>query len=337
MQSKPEIRFNIFSIIKKNILYRFFLPFTQIILPFFHGPTKIKLNNFRNFHDVNSKFSKRFESIVSLYNYSHKYDVFITGSDQVWNPATFTSLKPYFLDFAPQDKIKISYAPSFGVSKIMEGYHEFFKEQLNNLDIISVREKSGQNLVKKISNKDSVIVLDPTLLLNKSEWKAVINYSSLNKPKKYVLVYQLHDSEDLISIAIEIGKRLKLPILSLCKRSFLNKKYKNIINVNEAGPSEFIELFYDASYVITNSFHGTVFSVNFNIPFYSVLNKLRTNNSRIIDFLNLINLPNRVFWEGEFFVFENLEKIDFKISEKLLNENRLESLNFIIKSCETKL
>jgi len=181
--SKSEIKFSSTLKFKKNILYRLILPLSEIVLPIFHSATKRRMKNFEVFHDKNTNFSKRFESITTLYKYKHDYDVYITGSDQVWNPSTFTSLKPYFLDFAPKEKIKMSYAASFGVSTIDTAYYSFFKTQLEKLDSIAVREQSGRALVKTISNRDAKVVLDPTLLLTKLEWKAVISNGNKNDLK----------------------------------------------------------------------------------------------------------------------------------------------------------
>jgi hypothetical protein len=332
--SKPLIQFSFSAKVKNTLLYQVILPFTDIFFPLFHQSSRAKIKNFKEFHILNSKFSFQFDTIEKLYNFPHDYDVYITGSDQVWNPSTFTSLKPYFLDFAPKNKIKISYAASFGVSKLENKNFSFYQEQLNNLDFISVRESSGNELVNLIAHRNSHVVLDPTLLLNKSEWKGVVRNLNIKKPPKYLLIYQLHDSEELISIANRISEQLDLPILNLCKRAFYNKIHKNMINISDAGPSEFIELFYHADYVITNSFHGTIFSVNFNIPFYSVLNSNRKNNSRMIDFLHTYKLTDRIVWEGKGFDFED-SPCNFDQSNQLLQVQRENSIKFLLESFQS--
>lgn len=335
-KSKSEISFSKIDVLKKKLLYRVTVPISEIILPLFHSPTKRRLENFKNFHIGRTNFSTEFRSIEELYEYNHDYDVFVTGSDQVWNPATFTSLKPYFLDFASNDKIKISYAPSFGVSSIDNKYYQLYSKWLKELTYISVREAQGKELVEKLANRESTIVLDPTLLLSKQEWSDVIVGNIDNRPEKFILVYELHQSDYLINTANELGKKLGLPILKLCKRSFKNVQYDNIRNIADAGPSEFIELFHDASFVVTNSFHGTVFSANFSIPFYAVLNENRNNNSRLTDFLLLTGNQDRIVWEHKDLNIDQCMLIDFEETNNVLDKLRLESIKFIKQSMHPK-
>lgn len=332
-KSKPEINFSKKQKIKEYILYRIVSPLIENWLTRVHKSTQKRLSNFQNFYQLNCSFSKEYNSIEKLYSAHHKYDVFIVGSDQVWNPATGTSLKPYFLDFAPKDKIKLSYASSFGISTIDYQHHKLYKKYLTKLDFISVREENGVKIIKQIAERNSLVVLDPTLLLTKEEWSDVSKNSDILLKNKYILIYSLHDSDSLIELAYKLSKQLDLPIMNLCKRSFINKKYKNITNITDAGPSEFISLFQTASFVLTNSFHGTVFSVNFNIPFYSVLKSNRSNNSRILDFLALVKLTGRICYEKQE-ICNNSDSglISFDVSNQILLKEKVRSLDFLINA-----
>lgn len=299
LKSKPELKFGHKEALKNHLLYRIVSPMMDIFMQLFYKSTKNKINNFINFHKHNTSFSSEFVDITSLYDFRHDYDVFITGSDQVWNPATFSSLKPYLLDFVPEGKKRVAYAASFGVSKVNIEYKDLYNKLFRKFDFIGVREESGKKLVKEICGKDSKVVLDPTLLLRKEEWEVVTKNINLDINHSYLLIYDLHYSEPLINLAYQLSKRYNLKIYRLCKRSYKNQVYKEIKNITDAGPSEFIQLFLKASYVVTNSFHGTIFSTNFNIPFYSVLSPKRDNNSRLLDFLNMVNLSDRIIWENE--------------------------------------
>lgn len=145
---------------------------------------------------------------------------------------------------------------------------------MDNLDYISVREQSGVTLVKELSNKKVHLVLDPTLLLNKTDWSKVMKQYP-NMPSKYILIYQLSDSKAIVELALKISKQYNLKVYRICKRAYANTHNKGIINIADAGPAEFLSLICNATYIVTNSFHGTAFSINFNVPFYSIVSAKR--------------------------------------------------------------
>jgi hypothetical protein len=298
-KSAPELNFTLKEKIKKKILYYIVGPIIDTCLPIIHKNTKKKTANFKLFHEHYTKFSREFRSIEELYEYNHSYDVYISGSDQVWNPATYSSLKPYLLDFVPEGKKRIAYAASFGVSEVSESYIKAYSTLFKKMDCILVREQQGKELVRKIAQKQADVVLDPTLLLNKKDWKAVTPNVNIQISKPYLLIYDLHPSIPLLQLTEILNKEMGLRVYRLCKRAYGNPKDKNITNIEDAGPAEFIAMFMNASYVLTNSFHGTVFSTNFNIPFHAVLNPDRKNNSRITDFLALTGLSDRIIWEDK--------------------------------------
>lgn len=317
--------------IKQFVLFRIVSPFLDNVFSLFYRPLRTRLRNFEHFHTNNVCFSQQYRSILELNNANHDYDVFIVGSDQVWSPATGTSLSPYFLEFATKGKLKISYASSFGVSSIDKRHYPLFKKYLNNLDSISVRENAGVNLVKDITGREAFRVLDPTLLLSKDEWLTIVEKTQ-KLPFKYLVIYQLYESDTIINLAYHIKSKLNLEIVLIAKRAFMNKKYKGITLIVDAGPSEFVELFSKASFVVTNSFHGTAFSINFNVPFFTVLNSNKVNNSRMIDFLDLNGLSERIIWEatGCDTVMDSQLNNDFVDSNSILEKERVLSVNFLL-------
>lgn len=331
-KSRPLIKQSIQQKILYWIKYRLINFIMDCICPIFYKPLKRRILNFTEFHKKNTRFSKRFTSIASLYKNCPLYDIYMVGSDQVWNPFTSSSIEPYFLTFAPSDKKKIAYASSFGVSTIPASLKERYSKFLHNLNCISVREQSGVSLVKELINKDIELVLDPTLLLNKTEWSNVMKQYP-NMPQKYVLIYQLSDSQPITELALRIGEKYNMKIYRICKRAYANTKNKGIINILDAGPAEFLSLIYNAAYMVTNSFHGTAFSINFNIPFYSIISSKKKNNSRLESLLNITQLKSRLVKDDINIHSLNIsDKIDFTTANTQLNIYRDKSIKYITDS-----
>jgi hypothetical protein len=285
---------------------------------------------FEDFHNKYTKQSSIINKFDKLYASEFDYDVFIVGSDQVWNPNTNTNIEPYFLTFAPENKLKLAYASSFGVNQISDTYKEKYKGLLNNLDNIGVREKTGVAIVKEITGKNATWVLDPTFLLKKEEWVDFAEEVKIDKP--YLLMYILTDSDYISNLADKIAKEKGLQIVRICKNAFVEDKSENVINIIDAGPKEYLGLFAKASFVITTSFHGTCFSVNFNIPFYTVLKKNKSNNSRQIDLLEYLGIGERiVFVDNKLEDIRNLDIEYISVNEKLEIKREI-SLNYLKES-----
>lgn len=278
--------------------YRFVSFLMAKFLPLFNHNVKKRVERFCMFHKENTKMGKRYVSMKDLYKDNPDYDVYMVGSDQVWNPSASSSIEPYFLTFAPKSAPKISYASSFGVSKIDTNLQNRYKELLSNIDHISVREQSGVDLVKSLTGRDAHLVLDPTLLINSAEWPVhAKEYTGM--PDKYILVYQLLPSDKLPLLAKKLTEESGCPVYYLAKRAFGIKAAEGMNVILDAGPSEFVWLIANASCVITNSFHGIAFSVNFGKPFYAVLNKNRGGNARITSLLSQVGLDDRIVYEDE--------------------------------------
>ena len=225
-------------------------------------------------------------------------------------------------------KRRISYASSFGVSYIEEKQRGFYYEHLSKFSAISVREKNAVELVKELSGKEATWVLDPTLLLNKEDWMKVASYPYEIK-NKYILVYELIPSPYIKDLAKTLSKEKGLVIVRLCKNTAPETKEKGIICITDAGPAEFIGLFANAEMVITNSFHGTAFSINFSKDFYTIAPQRKHNNSRQKSLLELFNLENRFIPENTPFNLISTEQIDYDSIGDILDEERAKSFNFL--------
>lgn len=235
-------------------------------------------------------------SYPELVMLNDEYDAFVCGSDQIWTPDSGDL--NYYLPFVNTPQKRIAYAPSFGLSRVDDNRLEkAIAKELTKFDHLSSREIQGVEIVKKISGRESTLVADPTLLLTKEEWQAYLNLDRKGrtlKPRSYVLCYFLGDFRNYTDSVREVSKSLNLPV----KVIPIWKEQGNGNIGYEVGPKEFVELFLNAGYVCTDSFHGVAFSVNFNIPF-SVFRRFsdkdpRSQNSRIISFLEITGLSARL-------------------------------------------
>lgn len=251
------------------------------------------------------------------------YDIYCTGSDQVWNSEWNEKFDyPYYLDFAPDDKNKISYAASFGKSELDNDEIELTKKYLLRYDSISLRELSGVKIVENLGVKNSVNVLDPTLLLNGDEWRKIS--SNKFKGEDYILVYNLNRNEKIDNYAKNLSKKTGLKIKFLSYQ--LHEFYKNGKIYCNPQVEDFLALIDNAKYVITDSFHATAFSINFNTQFIIVYpGKYST---RLQSILEILNLENRVAKDNnDLSIIE--QKINFSDVNDIMEKMRNNSLKWL--------
>ena len=290
-----------------------------------------RIRGFERFHNKYTRFSPvRYYSYSQLYKTPPVYDVYCVGSDQVWNPNCYTSLNPYFLTFAPKSSKKIAYASSFGVKNLPNDAKNIYKENLAQLTHISTREKTGIKIIKDLTGREAKLVLDPTFLLTQEEWNEIANCSKVPN-YKYILLYVLKDSKFITKTAMELSKLSGLKIVRITKGAFKQDSNKSILDITDAAPDDFIGLFSKADLILTNSFHGTVFSIIYQKDFYTILKKDKDNNSRQIDLLNSLDLGNRLVYEGSFL---QQPSIDYKISNPRIEKLRHQSLDYLINAIE---
>jgi len=275
-------------------------------------------------HEVNSEFLNN--------GNLKKFDVYVCGSDQIWNPDILNSnaiLDPiFFLSFAPQKAVKFSYASSIGHYNYNDKEKKVIKQLLQSFKSISTREEDGVVKLKEIApDREVVHVVDPTLLLTKQEWLKEFNIKEQIPNEKYLLVYSVPRTE-LIKKAIHyFSKKLNLKIVTIDKMLFPITKVD--VHVRNAGPKEYIALFANASFIVTDSFHGTCFSINFNKPFVSISIGKKTN--RILSLLKELNLNDRIMYDEKDFDTTDLS-INFTEVNPHLTKIRNQSLNFIHKT-----
>lgn len=246
------------------------------------------LKKFENFNSEIS-LSKPYRSIDELYANPPKYDLYITGSDQVWNPTQNYCLEPYFLTFVAEGQgKKISYASSIGINDLTIKEKSLFKKWLSSYDAISIREKQGKVLLQSFINRDIKQVPDPTFLLSMDFWREMAIRPQFNE--KYILLFTLRFSPILLKYCLELSKEsnLKLIVLSQIQPDVEGDSY---IAIKDAGPKEFIGYIKYAEMVITDSFHCTVFSIILGTSnFYTYISPYNKRGSRIIDLLESFSL-----------------------------------------------
>lgn len=246
-------------------------------------------------------------------------DFWICGSDQIWNTEITRGFnKGFFLDFTTKGK-KISYAVSMGIPNLPEEQEEQFKASLQQIDEISVREESLKKYVEKFVNKKVETTLDPTLLLDECDYDDLILE---NVYGEYILIYALGPDERLTTIANRLAKQKGLKIIELN-----DKKKEDYFceQVSEAGPQEFLTLIKNARAIVTNSFHGTIFSIIFKKEFYTITRLNR--NSRMETILEIVDMKDRLIDK-----IEELDKIkdqDFEKAYKRLNMEKKKSKDFL--------
>ena len=175
-----------------------------------------------------------------------------------------------------------------------------YRSGIENLDRIAVREKRGAKIVKDLTGKDATVVVDPTLLLKTEEWKSVADYKKVPE-NGYILLYVLKDSDYITKTAMKMAQKNGLQIVRICKGAFRQDTLKSgILDIMDASPDDFIGLFDKATFILTNSFHGTVFSIIFRKEFYTILKRTGRNNSRQLDLLDSLGMGERISYEGEF-------------------------------------
>ena len=268
-----------------------------------------------------------FSSMKELYLYQNDYSTLVTGSDQVWNPFS-KYLRAYGLGFAGTNVNTVAYAASIGVSEIPEDRREYVREYVKNVKYISCREYEGAAALSKLLGRDIPAVLDPTLLLNKETW---VSYaSSQEKKERYVLCFFLGSLEYPRKIARKIARENR------CKLYIIPGSPKDLLSpgdiVKGCGPKEFLNVFLNADFICTDSFHGTAFCVNLNKPFYSFCRRGYDEKtsyiSRIRDLLETVHLQDRLVFPDSAVGFR-IEDIDFTAANNALDEERKKSMKFL--------
>lgn len=260
-----------------------------------------------------------------------KYDGYIIGSDQVWHPDYLRDSDNFFFLPFVRSEFKYSYASSFGVAAIPVNLVDFYKENLRRLKLIGVREPSGLKILNQLGISGTVTP-DPTLLMNRFDWSLYVAPRIEKDP--YIFCYVMQGDNETANYVRKVASKLQRELVGRRKIIVMGDKEFKAVNpmynlVCDAGPKEFLSYIVHADYVITSSFHGTCFSLNFNRPFKVVLRRDNTVNSRIIDLLSFVELSTLISYTDDSLDSVSYVRPDYsKINTKLL-ELRTSGIEFL--------
>lgn len=265
-----------------------------MVMGFPQTKKKRKFNDFykRYYHLSNKQYNAN-----TIKENPPVYDVYMTGSDQVWNPKHIDMDANFLLAFAPDGAKKISYASSFATSHIQNSHKLLYKKWLTEYNSISVREQSGVGIVKELLGKDATVCCDPVFLLKKEQWDALANASHVNVKERYILVYALYYMFDPYPELLQIIDHVQMQLG--CKVIYLDGRKDDIFRKNSRviksdGPADFIQLVKGAEMVITSSFHGTAFSLIYEKPLMAIVRGSDTEDSRITSLLSQVHAENSI-------------------------------------------
>lgn len=291
----------------------------------------------REYREGIEKRNAKFEIFEKMIPHSRAYndetisesvresDIFVCGSDQIWNPALWN--ENYFLDYVPDGKKKFSYAASVGKVDLTRKEMEYLRAHLASLDEISVREETLQKLICEEIKMPAALVLDPTLLLTECEWRKIMRKPD-GCPSKYIFLFSLGDNEERKKQIYGYCRRQGISVVAI---PHLQAGYKkederySDVRLYDIGPQEWIYLIANAECVFTDSFHGTAFCINFKKEFYCFeRNGDNIGIERQLGLLKLLHIENRVCGE-------KIERsgIDYSVAERILSEMRSHSIDFL--------
>lgn len=281
-----------------------------------------------------SSICKGFDSLVQSAN---DYDAVMVGSDQLWTPAGLMT-KFYNLLFVPDSIRKISLATSFGVTEIPKDQIKLTKQYINRIDFLSVREVSGQKIIKKLTEREAVIAVDPTLLFDGEEWLEIFEYEKQSE-KPYIFAYFLGDNNAHRDAVEQFAKKKKLRVITCPHMDEFVERDMTFGDDQrfEVSPVDFLNLVRGAEYIVTDSFHGSVFSILNHKKFLTVnrySDSLRkAKNTRIDSLFSLLGIENRHYINESLDIEKAIEAdIDYAEIDKRLSDLRDKTFDFLKKS-----
>lgn len=266
--------------------------------------------------------SKRYTTWEQLDRDRPKADVYITGSDQVWGPVENGSYdSSYCLSFTEESDRRIAYAASFGHTDMTPELENYYKKWLSRYESIAVREDSAVEILRNMGIQ-AVQVLDPTLLLDASYWS---RYTQPIREGKYLLIYQLHNDRRLDEYAEKAAASTKLPLIRISASLHQISRKGKFVWLPETG--QFLSYIKNAECLITDSFHGTAFAINFHTPFVEVLPDNNTG-TRNMSILKMTGLTDRILTNVNDTALAE-RKIDYTEADRILADKRKESLGIL--------
>ena len=295
--------------------YRFFKLFSILL----------KEMTFGSFVQANLHLTKQYVTAEDLDNDPPKADVYVTGSDQVWNSKYNHGVdRGFFLDFLPEDAHRVAFVASFGATQLSAGEQKEIGRYVGRYQALSVRASSAQKILESLGRPDAVWLIDPTLQIRKETW---ISMASKRLVKEKYCILMLLYNED--NHATEYARKIaNAKGLKLVKVSWEMKKPPMVDRLmTHRSPTDFLSLFYNADFVVTNSFHGLAFSINFEKQFVVV--PRNEFNSRIESLLQLTGLEDRMVSSEQDALGAACREIAYKPVREVLERERERATEFI--------
>ena len=291
-------------------------------------PYKFKIERgyrrFEQFYEKYMNMSVRYAKIEDLHANPPDSDLFVTGSDQVWNSKD-PKLDRFLLDFVPDDRLKVSYAASIGNSSLPEEMKQKYIDALKRFDAVSVREKQGYEMIQPLTDKTVNVNCDPAFLLTAEQWRALEQPVKGLKKDEYILCYMLHMPVWFNEWIKALKKKTKLKVVFVGLNGY-RKVYCDKY-VRDAGVGEFLWLIDNAKKVISSSFHGNVFSLIFGKDLISTPDKNRPD--RIQNLLTNFNQADRITYDGN--LNHNAGDVDALDIEKIAFNERQKSKEYFMQ------
>lgn len=263
------------------------------------------------------------EELVSL---ADRYDYMVCGSDQVWNPKVTGGDWSYLFSFCKEDRKKIAYAPSFGVSELPDELKETYETLLNKFQSLSVREVAGRQIIQSSTGRECPVVLDPSMLLTKEQWEQQCKPLK-GLPEHYIAPFIFNKNENTDRFIRDLQEKTGLPIVGIGGHALTRIRHKNF--TGPVGPAQWLSVIKNADYVITDSFHGAAFSIIFEKELFVSL--ASATNSRLVTLMDTFGLNDRII-RGD--AVENVRKIDYDNVASIMRKKREFSLNYLRQALE---
>lgn len=309
--------------------------FVNFCKKFLYAPYKKDLyereNNYENFQKNYLNLTKEY-SCACDFDDCLDGDYYISGSDQLWNYDALDFDWSYYLNFIKGVK-KISYAASFGATKkdFDEKSYNRIKKYLNDYNCISVRDEYSKNLVREFTGVDASVNFDPTMLLKKEDWLSLISDVSYKPDFKYILLYDLKGTKDAYEIAKKLSKLLGIKVIVVKESAKFIWKY-NFVKKFSSGPKEFLNLINNAELVISSSFHGTIFSILLQKPFFAVNG---SKDMRIRTLLKKVGLEDRsISIDNILEKYKIIYDIDYSSVEEKIEVEREKSKEYLMDALD---
>jgi len=332
---KPDYltqRYNLFALsprLSNNAALKFFYYAVKIPLRLIsYRPRKKAFDWFTN--NYLSVTTRTYHSNEELEADPPQADIYFAGSDQIWNTLYPNGKDPaFYLQFSSNTSVKASYAASFSINYIEKNYVERVKLWLQTLDYISVRESTGLSILRSVGLQ-GVQVMDPVFLLSSDEWQKLATGGRAFKD--YILLYDFENNPVIENFAKKLSQKTGYQLVSIT--DWFKLKYANK-NINNASPCDFLKLLINSSVFISNSFHGTAFSIIFNKEFYTFKRINQEVNSRMKDLLFSLELGNRMV-TNEMQV-DITDKINYNNVNAILNDKILFSKKYLDCVCNCRI